>query len=444
MTTYLTTDRQTMMDLGIQKSPCNEPLVHSFFLNTETKEGRKMMKNWISFPSSDLKCIKARQEAIAWEGLPPIPLDEEELDFLEHYMAYRDQLSPKNVLISLYDKVDRWFKYDSARYIITRGVKLSIKLLLQLNKLQKEIPDDCPSIIKEFKDQIHLLSLHKEVNDILSSTHEVTSSDFETDRYDYLFRHELHSSIRELLTSIYTLDVCRTARQVALEKGLCISPQLHQSSNWTIKGFRHPLLPKAQTNDWSLQQQNIAILTGSNMAGKSTTLKALTLNIWLAHCGLPVPAFNMSCPIYEGIYTSINLPDSLRDGRSHFMAEVQRIKEILTQANSGKRCLIVLDEMFRSTNAQDAYEASVAVNQLLLDYPHCTFLISTHILEYAKHFEMHPSCKFYYMESNIKDDQFVCSYRLKEGISESKVGFWIIRKELLEIFGKKDNKQTKE
>ena len=47
MTTYLTTDRQTMMDLGIQKSPCNEPLVHSLFLNTETKEGRKMMKNWI-------------------------------------------------------------------------------------------------------------------------------------------------------------------------------------------------------------------------------------------------------------------------------------------------------------------------------------------------------------------------------------------------------------
>jgi DNA mismatch repair ATPase MutS len=179
-----------------------------------------------------------------------------------------------------------------------------------------------------------------------------------------------------------------------------------------------------------LAKGNIAIFTGSNMAGKSTTLKALASTIWLAQCGLPVPADAMTAPIYDAIYTSINLPDSLRDGRSHFMAEVLRIKEVLMQARSGERCLIVLDEMFRGTNAQDAYEASVAVNQFLLEYPNCHFLISTHILEYAKYFEHHPACQFYYMESEIKDDRFICSYRLKEGISESKVGYWIVRKEL--------------
>ena len=92
-------------------------------------------------------------------------------------------------------------------------------------------------------------------------------------------------------------------------------------------------------------QGNISLFTGSNMAGKSTTLKALTLAVWLAHCGLPVFAESMTCPVYEGIYTSINLPDSLRDGRSHFMAEVLRIKEILIKVGSGKKCLVVLDEM---------------------------------------------------------------------------------------------------
>lgn len=78
-----------------------------------------------------------------------------------------------------------------------------------------------------------------------------------------------------------------------------------------------------------MSRGNISIFTGSNMAGKSTTLKALTLAVWLAHCGLPVPVKSMVCPLYEGIYTSINLPDSLRDGRSHFMAEVLRIKEVM-------------------------------------------------------------------------------------------------------------------
>ena len=85
----------------------------------------------------------------------------------------------------------------------------------------------------------------------------------------------------------------------------------------------------------------------------------LTLAVWLAHCGLPVFAESMTCPVYEGIYTSINLPDSLRDGRSHFMAEVLRIKEILIKVGSGKKCLVVLDEMFRGTNAKDAFEASM-------------------------------------------------------------------------------------
>ena len=431
MTTYLTSDWQTMMDLGIQNSSYDDHPIHLLFLDTETKEGRKMMKNWIAQPLSDLKSIEERQSAIAWNQLPALPLNEEELDFLEYYLSYRDQLSAPNALVSLCKTVDRLLKYDSSRYIVTRGVDLSFKLLKKLNELQAELPDTCPTLIEELKKQIREIFLFKEMEEILKLDAS-TLSDFKIDRYDYLFRMEHYPSIRQLLTGIYTLDVCRSARRIALEEGLCITPQMHPSSGWCMKDFRHPLMSKAQANHWHLPQGNIAILTGSNMAGKSTTLKALATNVWLAHCGLPTATTFMECPVYDGIYTSINLPDSLRDGRSHFMAEVLRIKEILEQAKSGKRCLIILDEMFRGTNAQDAYEASCAVNQILLEHPHCHFLISTHILEYAKQFEHHPAFKFYYMESHIENDRFICTYRLKEGISESKVGFWIIRKELIE------------
>ena len=84
----------------------------------------------------------------------------------------------------------------------------------------------------------------------------------------------------------------------------------------------------------------------------------------------------------------------------------------MQKAVTGKRCLVVLDEMFRGTNAKDAFEASVAVNELLKSFSHCHFLISTHILEYAKAFEKDPSCCFYYMEAEIIDDAFVCPHRL--------------------------------
>jgi len=429
MLQYLKTDIQTRFDLGIQESPNGEHPLPLLFLHTETKEGKRMMRHWITQPLSDLAAIQARQEAIAWEGLPALPMDESELDFIEYYLAFRDQLSVKGAFISFFNKIDRLFKYDSTRYIITRGVGLCIRLLQQLDKLHKELPDNLPSLIQEWADQIWDAFYIKELKETLNMEEEELS-DFAIDQYDYLFRQEHYTTLHNLLNGIYLLDVCRTARFIAQERGYCCTPILHETGGCNIQGFRHPFVKNAQKNDWNLEKGNIAIFTGSNMAGKSTTLKALASIIWLAQCGLPVPADTMTAPIYDAIYTSINLPDSLRDGRSHFMAEVLRIKEVLTQARSGGRCLIVLDEMFRGTNAQDAYEASVAVNQLLLEYPNCHFLISTHILEYAKHFEHHPSCQFYYMESEIKDDRFVCSYRLKEGISESKVGYWIIRKEL--------------
>ena len=429
MLQYLKTDIQTRFDLGIQETPNGEHPLPLLFLHTETKEGKRMMRNWITQPLSDLSAIQARQEAIAWEGLPVLPMDESELDFIEYYLEYRDQLSVKGAFISFFNKIDRFFKYDSTRYIITRGVGLCIRLLQQLDKLHKELPNNLPSLIQAWADQIRDAFYIKELKEALNMEEEELS-DFIIDQYDYLFRQEHYNTLHNLLTGIYLLDVCRTARFIAQEGGYCCTPILHDSGGCSIQGFRHPFVKDAQKNDWNLTKGNIAIFTGSNMAGKSTTLKALVSTIWLAQCGLPVPADAMTTPIYDAIYTSINLPDSLRDGRSHFMAEVLRIKEVLMQARSGERCLIVLDEMFRGTNAQDAYEASVAVNQLLLEYPNCHFLISTHILEYAKYFEHHPACQFYYMESEIKDDRFICSYRLKEGISESKVGYWIVRKEL--------------
>ena len=430
MLQYLKTDIQTRFDLGIQETPNGEHPLPLLFLHTETKEGKRMMRNWITQPLSDLAAIQARQEAIAWEDLPTLPMDEDELDFLEYYLELRDQIPTKGVLYSIYNKISRLCKYDPTRYVITRGVKLCIRLFKQLEKLHKDLPDNPPKFIREWTDNIYAALQNEELQVLVKIEEEDDFSDFQIDNYDYFFRHEQRSLIRDLLTGIYLLDVCRTARFIAQERGYCCTPILHESGGCSIQGFRHPFVKDPQKNDWNLAKGNIAIFTGSNMAGKSTTLKALASTIWLAQCGLPVPADAMTAPIYDAIYTSINLPDSLRDGRSHFMAEVLQIKEVLTQARSGERCLIVLDEMFRGTNAQDAYEASVAVNQLLLEYPNCHFLISTHILEYAKYFEHHPACQFYYMESEIKDDRFICSYRLKEGISESKVGYWIIRKEL--------------
>lgn len=123
----------------------------------------------------------------------------------------------------------------------------------------------------------------------------------------------------------------------------------------------------------------------------------------------------------------------MKGGRSHFYAEVLRIKEVLEEIKQGGSCFVLFDELFRGTNARDAFEASVAVVDLLEQRQGSLFLISTHIIELAQHFKDSPSCGFYYMESKIEHDSLVCSYQLKEGISESRVGAWIVKKELVSI-----------
>lgn len=117
------------------------------------------------------------------------------------------------------------------------------------------------------------------------------------------------------------------------QRFLCC-PEMTDTMNLSITGFVHPFTKEGRSNDWKMSNGNICILTGSNMAGKSTTLKAITIAVWLAHCGLPVPARSMICPVFDGIYTSINLPTPCA------MAEVilwQKFydQEVLQKATSG-------------------------------------------------------------------------------------------------------------
>lgn len=89
---YLATDKQTYADLSITETANNEQFLFSLFSKTETKEGKALMLNWIMYPLSDLGEIRKRQEAIVWDALPELLLNEEELDFIEYYLAYRDQI----------------------------------------------------------------------------------------------------------------------------------------------------------------------------------------------------------------------------------------------------------------------------------------------------------------------------------------------------------------
>lgn len=113
-----------------------------------------------------------------------------------------------------------------------------------------------------------------------------------------------------------------------------------------IKDFYHPALKQPVKNDLDVSD-TVMLLTGPNMSGKSTLLKALGICIYLAHAGVGVPATYCRLPYFDAITVIINLSDDLKHGYSHFMMEVQHLKNVVQEARSGKRCFAVFDELFR-------------------------------------------------------------------------------------------------
>lgn len=424
------TDIQTRNDLSITQNQHGEYELTSIFDETESIGGHKLLRYWVLNPISDIQMLRNRIDSIRVGGIPGFPIDGESLDFIEYYLNY-DEPKPLMTfqLLSYYHLLKYKFQNNPWIYIKSRGCKYLCEVIRMLRQIAStQYDDNLPHAIKQTIQEIRSYMS----SSIFSSIpeRETSLNCYEIDQFDSIFRNKGKIAVQGILDIIYEQDALHSAHQIAEERGFCYPELSSDSSELTINGFFHPALPQAIRNNWSLKEKHINIFTGSNMAGKSTTLKAISSAIWLAHAGLPVPATRMHCPVYKGIFTSINLPDSLKKGESHFYAEVLRIKAILEKVKQGEPYFIVFDELFRGTNARDAYEASEIILCLLKEYTKSKFLISTHIIELAETFYNEPACCFNYMESEISNHHFICNYQLKEGVSESRVGSWLVKKEL--------------
>ena len=176
-------------------------------------------------------------------------------------------------------------------------------------------------------------------------------------------------------------------------------------------------------------------LTGANMAGKSTLMKSIGIAVFLAHVGFPVPATAMEFCVQDGLFTTINLPDNMNVGYSHFYAEVLRVKKIAYEVAKEKKFLIIFDELFRGTNVKDAYDATVAILEAFAKREQSTFIISTHIIEAGETLmKKNDNIKFLYLPTKMEGEIPAYTYTLEEGITNDRHGMVIIRNEkILEI-----------
>jgi DNA mismatch repair ATPase MutS len=259
----------------------------------------------------------------------------------------------------------------------------------------------------------------------------------ETAELDTLFRFRYREEVQKLLQRIYHLDLYISIAGVAKERGFAFADAMPSDKlHVDLKGVHHPGVPKAVGNDIHIDAGgNLIFLTGANMAGKSTFMKSFSIAMFLAHMGFPVPARKMEFSVMDGIYTTINLPDNLGMGASHFYAEVLRVKKMVHELAQGKKLFIVFDELFRGTNVKDAYEATIAIARGFARKTGSLFLISTHIIEAGDALKAScPNVRFIYLPTRMNGHTPVYTYTLKEGITDDRHGMVIINnEEILEI-----------
>ncbi len=201
------------------------------------------------------------------------------------------------------------------------------------------------------------------------------------------------------------------------------------NSTFSIQGLYHPILKNPVSNDITAPQ-NVILLTGPNMSGKSTFLKAISLCVYLGQQGLAVAATKAVIPFFDNLSVAINLTDSIVNGYSHFMTEIITLKNVVEEALQGKRCFAVFDELFRGTNIEDALEISIATIKGLTKFTNSYFFISTHLHQLKQMEEINNGkVATWYIECDLKEETPVFTYKLKPGWSDLKIGRILFEKE---------------
>lgn len=192
----------------------------------------------------------------------------------------------------------------------------------------------------------------------------------------------------------------------------------------------HPLMPASQCvkNDATIPLRPFfLIITGANMAGKSTYLRTIGVNYLLACIGAPVCCERLK--LYPNqLITSLRTSDSLSDNESYFFAELKRLKRIIDLLNQGQQLFIILDEILKGTNSMDKQKGSFDLIRQFMQLK-ANGIIATHDLLLGSLIKQFPEeIRNYCFEADIKENELTFSYKLREGVAQNMNACFLMKK----------------
>ena len=218
------------------------------------------------------------------------------------------------------------------------------------------------------------------------------------------------------------MEAMNSIATVAFNHPDWIFPQIAaEHGTFTATALGHPLIAaeKRVTSSFTAEGLGkIAIITGSNMAGKSTFLRSTGLGLVMGMAGMPVCAVAAKFSRMPVIST-MRISDNLEESTSTFYAELKKLKEIIDAVNRKEKIFLLLDEILRGTNSLDRHTGSKALIQQLIKQQACG-IIATHDLELAKLVKDYPAnVHNYHFDVQVANEELYFDYKLKEGICQS-------------------------
>lgn len=426
-------DKTTLNDLAILHHD-EEQSVFFLLNHTTTAGGKEWLRHFLSHPLDSLDKITQTQQTLQLiidnESKWTTNITNGTIMVVEKFYdtPVNDIPSQPGFVSSLFYRLTSSQDYSLIRY----SVQYFIDFIKGLQQLTYNFQTDaCPPVLSTLLERVRMLISRpaiRPMHDIRDASKLPAPTVLAFARY---LKHNFKQEALELIEIFSKLDAYYSMAKACQHLGFTF-PQIEQTPQpfFRAQQLFHPLLPTPVAYNVELSRDtNFLFLTGANMAGKSTFIKAVGVAVYLAHVGMGVPSAHMQLSLFHGLLSNIQVEDNITRGESYFFNEVQRIKKTIEKINDGRPWLILIDELFKGTNVQDAMRCSTVVIEGLRKLSNALFILSTHLYEISDSLRQYSNIKFNYFETSIHNGQLIFSYTLKEGVSNDRLGYLILQKE---------------
>jgi DNA mismatch repair ATPase MutS len=424
-------DATTLRDLDVFTSGTRQgPTLAALVDRTRTIAGRRALEDRLANPAATADAILGLQAAhrllaadAAWVRAT---LDAADPDGVERYLRTNWQLpSAAPTLLKLGGRLvgPRWFRDYLAQ--VEDGQARVSRLLRAADALARRLRPAAPPPLRTAGDTLAALLATPELEAIRASVDRTTTA--ARLAFDQRARGDGRATLTDLLACLGSIEAMWSLGVATAQHGW-VWPT--PGAALSITALQHPFVPDCVPNDLTLAPATrVCFVTGPNMAGKSTFLKALGAAMLLAHAGCGVPAAAMTFPPVSTLFSSVQIRDDLAAGESFYLAEVRRVGALARTLRDGRSAFAVLDEPFRGTNVHDSSEATLAILWRLAAHPTALTVIASHLAEIAPSLEADRRVRLLRFTADLSDGAPRFDFRVGDGVSTQRLGMTLLRQE---------------